>query len=486
MNKHFGVALLLLFVLLAGACSAQPAVATPAARSAFPTPPILPPRATLPLPSPTPAAAPTGELLSTPTPTPLPAPSPTPLATATALLPGAYVSLLSAPLYDAPGGQQIASLPAGSRVGLLQRSGDDRWLFLSYQPDPAQPGVQGWMRTTALTLFTDLAALPMAEGWTPAAAPAAAPAGHILFQTRNGGDIYIIAATGQGLRRLTTGFEPAFSPDGSRIAFTRWEEPRGLWIMNRDGSEARLLFTANRARSPSWLPDGSAILFERSIGESACYQTPFGCLSPEALDALFGGRECIETPLGRFCRGDFPLIAQSVRGITRYNLADGSVRDLPAPGSARAPAVDATGARVLFLDDQGLAAAAIGSDEPPQRLVTLPGLLGPAQFSPDGRAIYGSRRSGDHWDIWRWQGDGGGAQALTAPPALRNRAVHAVAPVLSPDGRQVLFLSDRRGLWELWIMNADGGNPRPFAPAALAGITFHYDFADERVAAWGR
>jgi len=498
MNKLLRGGALLLLLILGSGCSGQPA--TPTARVSFPTPPTLPPRGSAAPATPAATASlPDDVALSTPLPSPTRADEPTPTPSPAARLPGAYVSQLSAPVYAAPGGQQVASLSAGARVGLLQRAADDRWLLVLYRPQADQPEQQGWMRAAALTLFSDQAALPISassiepisvNSIEPAAATpvkptvGAAPAGLILFQTRNGGDIYSIAADGSGLRRLASGFEPALSPDGRTIAFTRWEEPRGLWIMQRDGSNARQLFTANRARSPSWLPDGSAILFERSVGESACYQTPFGCLGPEALDALFGGNECIDTPLGRLCRGDFALVSQSLRGITQYTLADGSVRDLPAPITARAPMAGGDG--VLFLDDQGLAAVAVGSNDPPQRLVTLPGLLGPAQFSPDARAIFGSRRSGDHWDIWRWQGDGGAGAALTAPPALRDRPIHAVAPALSPDGRQLLFLTNRRGPWEVWIMDTQGRNARPFAPAALAGIPFQYDFADERVVFWGR
>jgi len=49
----------------------------------------------------------------------------------------------------------------------------------------------------------------------------------------------------------------------------------------------------------------------------------------------------------------------------------------------------------------------------------------------------------------------------------------------------VLFLSNRRGRWELWQMGPDGDNQQPFAPSALSGLHFQYDFNHERVADWG-
>ena len=34
-------------------------------------------------------------------------------------------------------------------------------------------------------------------------------------------------------------------------------------------------------------------------------------------------------------------------------------------------------------------------------------------------------------------------------------------------------------------MNADGSDQRPFAPDALAGVDFRYDFVTERMIDWG-
>ncbi len=113
-------------------------------------------------------------------------------------------------------------------------------------------------------------------------------------------------------------------------------------------------------------------------------------------------------------------------------------------------------------------------------------MLGAAVFTPDSRYIYASRRSGDNWNVWRWQADGGGEFALTQPPALRQAPVHSVSPAVSPDGKSLAFLTNRTGKWELWVMNADGSNQRPLAPAALAQIDFRYDFASERMLNWTR
>jgi hypothetical protein len=68
--------------------------------------------------------------------------------------------------------------------------------------------------------------------------------GTIVFQTTSGGEIYAINADGTNLRYLTSGMDPAISPDGQWVAFTRWESdgPGSLgsvWVINIGGTGAR-------------------------------------------------------------------------------------------------------------------------------------------------------------------------------------------------------------------------------------------------------
>lgn len=83
--------------------------------------------------------------------------------------------------------------------------------------------------------------------------------------------IYVANIDGTEARRLTTTLarddEPAWSPDGTKIAFRRWDlagtGDSDVWVMNADGTDARSL-TADLGRTnqtgPAWsprLPDGS-------------------------------------------------------------------------------------------------------------------------------------------------------------------------------------------------------------------------------------
>jgi dipeptidyl aminopeptidase/acylaminoacyl peptidase len=400
-----------------------------------------------------------------------------------------------------PDGEAVGQLTAGALAIITGSRGE--WLEIIFGD---APGGHGWIPQSSVSFAAaqpaaepvptsqpaaEQAPTSQPEAAQPAAlavavaSPQAALAGALVFQDSNGGNIYVMKADGSGLRRLTYGFDPAFSPDGSRVAFTRWDEPRGLWVINVDGSGERLLLGANRPRSPTWTPDGAAIVFERNVSEKRCRQSPFGCLTDDELLAMFGGQNCLATPFGSLCIDDFELITLRYTALTQYELASGSVRDLPADERASAPRHQPGSATVLYWDDRGFAQTQTDSDAPPQRVVQHPPLLAPATYSPDGQFIYAARYLGNRWDLWRWRSDGSQPTALTAPDPLAAQPPNHVAPSISPDGRLIVFLTDRSGPWQLWVMNSDGSNARPLAPQALAGISFRYDFNSDRVVDWG-
>lgn len=119
------------------------------------------------------------------------------------------------------------------------------------------------VETTSKAPFLVYSALPFSE---------AAGAGRAFL---GAGDLRIMRSDATDDRALTTGpateFEPAFSPDGTRVAFSsdRADPTTGrtdIWIVKRDGSGLRRVTTGLNARGPVWSPDGKRIAASTDTG----------------------------------------------------------------------------------------------------------------------------------------------------------------------------------------------------------------------------
>src|SRR4051812_22696724 len=77
----------------------------------------------------------------------------------------------------------------------------------------------------------------------------------------------VARGTDQALAAGADGYAPAWSPDGTRIAFLRQAPDRQeatLYVMSADGSGTAVKI-ADNAAEPEWAPDGRRILFSRAF-----------------------------------------------------------------------------------------------------------------------------------------------------------------------------------------------------------------------------
>jgi Tol biopolymer transport system component len=89
--------------------------------------------------------------------------------------------------------------------------------------------------------------------------------GEIAFE--DGPGLWVIDDAGTRRRRLTAGPQdlfPSWSPDGTRLAFTRYKSESSrcgtIYTVRRDGRDLRRL-AGGCAQAPAWSPDGRSIAF---------------------------------------------------------------------------------------------------------------------------------------------------------------------------------------------------------------------------------
>jgi Tol biopolymer transport system component len=319
---------------------------------------------------------------------------------------------------------------------------------------------------------------------------AASQTGHVIvFQVSSGGAIYAVNPDGSGLRYLTTGMDPAVSPDGKQVAFTRWQgQSNGangsLWVINVDGTgERQVTGGANQAKSPTWSAGGSQIII--SLQQDGTLTDTYLCLVngvPTPVEAPIDGQRCMKQA------------ANPYWGLRLVNVATGAYEDLPREAHSFAPTWNtANGWQVVFRGDKGL--ESLDLNQKTLTVLSAKGSYRGPALSPDGAKIAVTFNQNAHWEVHVLNADGSGEVRLTETPLkviiaqqLANKDVvqwNNAAPAWSPDGKQIAFISDRSGQYEIWVMNADGSNQHVLVSAAkLKGLQIQYDGNDERVISW--
>ena len=170
------------------------------------------------------------------------------------------------PLFDDPGFNHWgpAWSPDGQRVVFSRNP----------QTGPVSPGSPRSALYIANFDGTDLRPLTnngrnnFLPAWSPDGSRIAFISGTLGWDSH---EVYVINADGSGETNLTANdvqeYGVAWSPDGNRIAFgTKLDGDMQIFTMNPDGTDQRPLPTPAAGMAPSWSPDGAQIVFasERS------------------------------------------------------------------------------------------------------------------------------------------------------------------------------------------------------------------------------
>jgi len=307
--------------------------------------------------------------------------------------------------------------------------------------------------------------------------PAFSPDGErIAFRSeRDGGGIFVMGATGEAVKRLTDfGFSPAWSPDGKEIVYSvegannpssRITFPSELWVVNVATREKRLLLRGDGVQ-PHWSPHGSRIAYWgiQKGGQRDIWTIPAGGGEsvPVTDDAALDWNP-VWSPDGKY------LYFASDRGgsmnLWRIPIEEKSGKVLGQPEPVTTPS--AYSAHISFSRDGRRLAYVqsvirqnlqqVGFDPATETIVGQPSwitqgskLATRPDLSPDGKWVVFDTQGEKQEDLFITEKDGTGLRQLT-DDTYKDRM-----PRWSPDGKRIAFYSDRSGKYEVWTINPDG------------------------------
>jgi Tol biopolymer transport system component/DNA-binding winged helix-turn-helix (wHTH) protein len=309
-------------------------------------------------------------------------------------------------------------------------------------------------------------------------APAFSPDGsRIAFgwdtKGANNFDLYVKALRGEALLRLTshpaTWLSASWSPDGTQIAFMRIAgSDTGLYVVSAlGGAEQKLVATRtpyDLAAPISWSPDGKFIAYSDQIDGADADRMFLYSMDTRESRLFYHDPACRHEAELTFSNDGKQVAWYCVRRLDAIDLIvgdpDGRTRrfvrtmKLVPAGLSWSP------------DDKKIVMPQVGPDE--SRLYEVDLNDGDIMLTPAGvserRGVWATvsaKTSAMAWDAYRYHIDllRKDLQDPSKPvePILESSKDENQASY-SPDGAHVAFDSNRSGIWSVWLGDADGSN----------------------------
>ncbi len=286
---------------------------------------------------------------------------------------------------------------------------------------------------------------PAALAGEEAAVPAGDESYLIAFDSNHLGtyDLFVIDLAGQGMVRLTEteedNYEPAWSPDGSQIIFSRYypeEYKTAIYIMElASGNLTRISESEGNFLYPAWSPDGNRIAC--SADPAGSYELDLWLMDPDG--------------------GDLTRLTEDLY--------------------VSAPAWSPDESKIAFsvtedFEKSEIYVIDISGDNLTQ-LTTSGGYNDNPAWSPDGSQIAFVSNSHDesgYYEIYVMDADG------TDHTRLTESGYNSQHPEWSPDGSKIIYSEEfhSRDIYDIfpsfYIMDADGSNPT----RVTEGVSFEY------------
>jgi Tol biopolymer transport system component/DNA-binding winged helix-turn-helix (wHTH) protein len=317
--------------------------------------------------------------------------------------------------------------------------------------------------------------------------------------------------------------DPAFSPDGTRVAFRRQgyvSENSGIFVKTI-GSHQLIQLTNNPADCcPAWGVNGQLIAFSRfSDKEHEIYSVSSAGGGLRKLFATAVGPKHGEldwSPDGNM----LAFVGQSAQGKSSIFVL---AKDLSARRITEPPSLDRDWGPVFSPDGQSLAFVRTRESGLPENIMVMPagggesrivvtfynGILGSPAWTEDGQSlifatgfepnllrapVFGGEgvtpvqgvgapawhpaiaRKGNYLAYQKVMQtmslrelNPSSAPAKSSYPVVVTESGRNEGPQLSPDGKKLAFMSNRSGTMEIWISDRDGSHPFQLTDMGGAG-----------------